>query len=401
VTPTPEEPAPEGPGRESSENSPEETERPLRGWIDPDDRLWRHPSEVAPGVAAVSSATAPPAGRLHLRLAAGIGALATLAAVAWVIVLLSPASDHPVTSAGSMASDPPGTTLAAASVPANAGAAGQAMVQLQADTAHGVVSLVGVAVAEGGLVATIASQLTDVQRIDMVGSDGRLMRASIVAIDPSSDLALVAVPDDVPVAPFADDGAVVGGMADLTLSMVTPDHAAPAVASSPGSITAVGLPLASGPAAGMPEIASSTTTAGDAQPGDPLLNGAGQVIGILYGGGSAGPVRPPVFLPSQLVLGVADDLRSSGRVDHGWLGVEGSDATGTSGAAVAAVDAASPALGRLHPGEIIVDMGSAPVRSMAELRARLYVLAPATTVALTVIDGAVTRIVDVTLSASP
>jgi S1-C subfamily serine protease len=335
-------------------------------------------------------------------LAAGIGAVATLAAVAWVIVLLSPASDHPDSSAGGMASDPPGTTLAAASVPANAGAAGHAMVQLRADTSHGVVTLVGVAVAEGGLVATIASQLTNVQQIDMVGSGGRLMRASIVAMDPTSDLALVAVPDDVPVAPFTDDGAVMSGMTDMSLSMLTPARGTPSVASAPGAVTAVGLPLASGPAAGMPEIASTTTaTADGAQPGDPLLNTAGQVIGILYGTGSAGSVKPSVYLPSELVLGVADDLRSSGRVAHGWLGVEGSDATTTSGAAVAAVDAASPAVGRLHPGEVIVDMGTAPVRSMAELRARLYVLAPATTVALTVLDGAVTSVVDVTLSASP
>jgi hypothetical protein len=38
---------------------------------------------------------------------------------------------------------------------------------------------------------------------------------------------------------------------------------------------------------------------------------------------------------------------------------------------------------------------------MADLRARLYVLSPDTPVVLSVLDGSVTRLVDVTLSASP
>jgi hypothetical protein len=38
---------------------------------------------------------------------------------------------------------------------------------------------------------------------------------------------------------------------------------------------------------------------------------------------------------------------------------------------------------------------------MADLRARLYVLAPHATVGLSVLDGSTTRVVDVTLSTSP
>ena len=156
----------------------------------------------------------------------------------------------------------------------------------------------------------------------------------------------------------------------------------------------------SGPAGGMPDITSSPAAASQ-ESGDPLLNPAGAVIGILYDVGPGTASAAPTFLPTQLVLGVADDLRSSGRVAHGWLGVQGTDVAGTSGARVAAVVAGSPAAGRLHSGEVILNMGSVPIRTMADLRARLYVLAPATTVALSVLDGAATHVVDVTLSASP
>jgi S1-C subfamily serine protease len=171
-------------------------------------------------------------------------------------------------------------------------------------------------------------------------------------------------------------------------------------------VTAVGDPITEGPAAGMPAISSSAPGAAE-ESGDPLLNQAGAVIGILYdadpGSGAA------TFLPTQLVLGVADDLRSDQRVAHGWLGVGGTDAsagdssgaTALTGAEVASIASNSPAMGRLHVGDVIVAVDSLPVRTMAELRSRLYVLAPNAQVQLSVLEGTATRLVDVTLSGSP
>ena len=108
----------------------------------------------------------------------------------------------------------------------------------------------------------------------------------------------------------------------MTLSVRVPEPTvAVALHCEGGTVTAVDTAIASGWAKGMPGI-TSTATAVNQQPGDPLLNQEGAVIGILY---SAGPHRP-TYLPTQLVLGVADDLRSTGRVVHGWLGVEGATA---------------------------------------------------------------------------
>jgi S1-C subfamily serine protease len=54
------------------------------------------------------------------------------------------------------------------------------------------------------------------------------------------------------------------------------------------------------------------------------------------------------------------------------------------------------------PGDVIVAVDNMAVRTMADLRARLYVLLPGTSIALSVqgASGATTT-VDVTLSASP
>jgi S1-C subfamily serine protease len=217
----------------------------------------------------------------------------------------------------------------------------------------------------------------------------------VVGVDDASDIALVSVPDDVPVAPFADDAALSTGSADMSLSVAPPTAAPSTLHCEAGTVTGIDTEIASGWAKGMPVITSSATAINQ-EPGDPLLDQEGAVIGILYSSGSSAS-----YLPTQLVLGVTDDLRSTGRVIHGWLGVKGATASGSSGALVAALMAGSPANGLLHPGDVVVALGSVPIRSMADLRARLYVMAPKTTVGLSVVAGTSTHVVDVTLGASP
>jgi S1-C subfamily serine protease len=400
VPPSRQDPAFGGPDDDGPDGSSDDFDVPLRGWIDPEDRLWRHPSELESlGLGAQDVTPAPSLIHYHRsKTMVLVGAGAVLAAVAWVIILLSPSSDHPtVANANGAMSDAPLTTLASntQTIPSAANAAGQSLVQLRASTSHGEVSLVGVAVAEGGLVATTANGLSGLRSLGMVGSDGKLLRASVVGIDRDSDVALVNVPDDVPVAPFADDNSLGTGSGDMTLSMTT-SRSTDALKCTPGAITAIGIPIASGEASGMPAITSSVARP-SFESGDPLLNDSGEVIGILYNS----PNPAPTFLPAQLVLGVSDDLRSAGRVTHGWLGVEGTDGSGTGGAVVSSIMAGSPAASSLRPGEIITKLGSYPIRSMAELRARLYVLAPDTKVVLSVVNGTATRVVAVTLSPSP
>jgi putative serine protease PepD len=397
VTPTPEEPPEEGPETEDSGSPAYGFDASLRGWIDPDDRLWRHPSEVATG--AVRTANTPLGGIRHPRTMILIGAAATLAAIAWAIVLISPASDQPAaTTASDNAPEIPVTTLALQNdqVPAAAAAAGRSVVQLQADTDHGVVSLVGVAVAEGGLVATTADGLSGLQSLWMIGTDGRRVRASFLSADGGSDVALISVPDDLPVAPFADDNTLTDGSADMTLSMTAPTGGTMALHAEVGSVTSIGTVVGSGSAKGMPGITSTAPSALSQEGGDPLLNRDGAVIGILYQAGTSS-----TFLPTQLVLGVADDLRSTGKVSHGWLGVRGTTAPGAGGAEVAQLMTGSPATGVLAPGDVVVGLGAVPIRSMADLRGRLYVLASNSKIELSVLEGGTSHIVDVTLGASP
>ena len=64
------------------------------------------------------------------------------------------------------------------------------------------------------------------------------------------------------------------------------------------------------------------------------------------------------------------------------------------------VQSNGPAAGRLQQGQVIVAVDALPVRTMAELRARLYILPPGAAIAVSVQQGTGTKVVDVTLSDS-
>jgi S1-C subfamily serine protease len=427
VSDTPEEPEDGMPGPdEGGRNNPDESDGPQRGWIDPDDRLWRHPSEIAAsGSAPVlpSQLNPPPQHNYRSAVMVLVGVGAVMAVVAWVIVLLSPAAEHPLESATQdTAASSPLTTLAGAqnALPAVADAAGHSIVELQATTSHGTVLLVGVAVAEGGLVATTADLLAGLRHLDMVGPGGTLQAASVVATDKASDIALVTVPEDLPVAPFSDDADLDSGAPDLALTFVSAGGHAIALHCTPGSVSDVGTAIASGPASSMPSISSSPTAApatssstattpstaasSTAAPspmaGEPLLNAEGSVLGILYDPDPDPGTAPATYLPIDLVVGVADDLRSQNKVVHGWLGVQGTDAPDGGGATVAQVQSGGPAAGHLQVGQRITAVNATPVRTMAEVRALLYILPPGAAITVSVQQPAGPKVVDITLGTS-
>ena len=382
---------PEGPGHAEG-GSPEDPDAPLRGWIDPEDRVWRHPSEQAGGSPEEPLLLEPPP-RHPWRgvVMVAVGAVAVMAVVAWVVLLLSPASDRPMPSATGDTQEGSLTTLSGPdnAVPLAADAAGRALVELRAGTDHGEVTVFGIAVAEGGVVVTTAVPLQGAVWVDMVGSGGRLQPASVAAMDDGSDVALVDVPIDLPVAPFSDDGGLSPGTPSLTLGLVPDGSSKLALHSSAATVASVAGAIQSGPARGLAGITSPAGASGT--PGEPLLDSAGAVVGILSDPATA------TFLPSDLVLAVADDLRSKGHVARGFLGVEGTNAPQGAGAVVESVGADGPAAGRLNRGEVIVAVDDQPVRTMAELVTRLYALNPGAAVQLDVQNGSQKSSVGVTL----
>ena len=217
----------------------------------------------------------------------------------------------------------------------------------------------------------------------MVGPGGQLEPASVVATDKTSDVALVSVPEDLPVAPFADDAGLDSGHArPRPHPRARRGQHAVALHCTPGSVTDVGTRHHRRP--GLTACPPSPRPVADrrrSSPASRCSNSAGRR--------ARDPLRPapghrppPPSCPPTWSSASPTTCARSNRVVHGWLGVAGHRRRrrrrrqGGRGRVRAA---RPPAASR--PGQVIVALDSQPVRTMAELRARLYVLPPGTAVA--------------------
>ncbi|HVX23305.1 MAG TPA: S1C family serine protease [Acidimicrobiales bacterium] len=373
----------------------------------------------------------------HRHLATlGIGIGAAVAVVAGILLLANAGSGPgPATSSTSAPQ-----SLASAIVgcckalPVAARPAQRSMVALEVSTKGGVGQGCGVAVAPGGLVATTADAVAGATAVTAVTVDGRRVKARVMAVDRDSDLAVLRVQADLPVAPMADDSSVAAGRTAVVVAVAARPHkgARSATIWSTGTVRSVATAVQGGDAAGMASLTTGVTEVPEV-PGSALLAPGGQVLGILDATGrpmSGGGEE--VFLPTQLVVGVARALAEKGVVDHGWLDVKGHNAPprsvrttsttvaapatstttapatsagdpagSTVGALITSVQSTGASAHSLQPGDVVVAVDGAPVRSMAELRTRLYVLGPGTSVRLAVDRGGTLMEAAVTLAASP
>lgn len=290
-------------------------------------------------------------------------------------------------------------------VPVVARAVQRSMVSLVVTQNRGTTVSCGVAVAQGGLVATTFDAVRGARSVTAVTAGGERERARVVATDRRSDIALVRISGDLPLARFAGDTSLSTGHPVMVMALdAKAEPGEPTVTMwSSGTIRSVGTAVTKGDASGMAGI-DAVAPSMPTMAGELLLAPQGGIMGILDSTGSSTRMAgSKVFLPAQLVVGVADDLATSNQVRHGWLDVVGHD-TGSGnarGAMVVKVDHGGASTGALQAGDVILGIDGTPVRSMAELRSRLYVLEPGTRVRLRILRGGDPETVAITLSAFP
>ncbi|MDA8357097.1 MAG: PDZ domain-containing protein [Actinomycetota bacterium] len=297
------------------------------------------------------------------------------------------------------------TTGCCSTVPMPARKLQESMVSLLATKGSGVAAGSGVAIGPEGMVVTTFDEVTGAGTVEAVTADGVHVHAQVVATDRRSDVALLRVPTDLRSASFGNDNSISSGSHVTAMAMTSPPNDLRKVVTmwSNGTVQSIGSAVAGGNAAGMAGI-DAVLPAMPHVAGELLLAGSGKVMGILdTSGDSSGSTRSAVFLPASLVLGVARDLADWGRIRHGWLDVVGRDTAsqGIRGALVVKVKRGGASAHVLRPGDVIVQIDGSPVRSMAELYSRLYILGPGQTVNLEIIRDGKGREVAVTLSSSP
>jgi serine protease Do len=131
-------------------------------------------------------------------------------------------------------------------------------------------------------------------------------------------------------------------------------------------------------------------TVGSGEPGAPLLDSQGRVVGVMVGelasveGAPVSPVAVVGFaVPSEIAQRVVNDLRTKGRAEHAWLGADYQGLP--SGVVVRRVALNSPAQqAGIQVGDIIMQYNDKPIRTASDLTRELYFAQPNQRITLTV-----------------
>jgi len=377
----------------------------MRGWIPPDDRLWRHPSEsLVGGPASSSRAPVPDRAGSKDRAAPWVVGGATVcvlvALVAAGLVLATNRSDE--NSAGTVPrlaslTDVPttepgvGQVASAASVASMIGGIRPSLVALVVDSSTGTSFATGLVVESGGMIVTSSGAVPGSRSVTVVEPDGTSGPATKVGFDPASGLSVLRIGDDLPAASFDFAGPSTGSVAmALALRPVHRIGAAPTPRLYAGTVVSAGVAL------DLDRVSTNFAVIGVEVPltasdvGCPLLDVHGQVVGMLERSGGKGLASASTFLPAELVWGVAEQLVSNSTVETGWIGVTSTNAVlpGASptpvGALVDSVDVGGPAaIAGIEPGDVVTGVDGYRVRSAAELKTRIYADPPGRDVTVT------------------
>jgi len=226
-----------------------------------------------------------------------------------------------------------------------------------------------------GYVVTNNHVIAEADEIKVVLNDDTELKAEVVGRDPKTDLALLKVESEksLPFVSFGDSDTVRVG--DWVLAIGNPFGFGKTVTA--GIISARSRDLEAGP---YDDFLQTDAPINRGNSGGPLFNLDGKVIGINTAifSPSGGSVGIGFATPARLAEHVIGQLRQSGRVQRGWLGVriqsvdediaEGFGLSEPTGALVASVTAGGPAeQAGIVAGDVIVSFDGKPIPTMRML----------------------------------
>lgn len=334
----------------------------------------------------------------------GGGAAATLAlsddpavpAIATPVVAAANASD---TGSGSGS----GSTTTAAQVYANAASS---VAFITSTTANGEATGSGFVVSTDGYLVTNDHVVEDAAKVTVKIGSGAELTAKVVGEDPSSDLALLKVDpgsQKLTALPVADsDGVKVG---DEVYAIGSPYGLSSTL--TVGVVSALGRQIEAPNGYTIDGAIQTDAALNPGNSGGPLLNAAGQVVGVnsqietASGSSSSGNVGIGFAVDSNTVTKVVAALKAGKSVEHAYLGVQAGDATG-GGAQLGAVGSGSPAADAgLRQGDVVTTFGDTTVDDASDLTSAVNDRAPGDQVQVTVQRDGSTKTLTVTLADRP
>ncbi|HEX2198241.1 MAG TPA: Do family serine endopeptidase [Burkholderiales bacterium] len=239
--------------------------------------------------------------------------------------------------------------------------------------------------AKNGYVMTNAHVVKDAREVLVTLKDNRRLPAKLVGADPGTDIALVRVePGNLVEARFGDSDALQVG--DFVVAIGNPFGIGQTATS--GIVSALGRSGLS--VEGYEHFIQTDASINPGNSGGALVNLKGELVGINTAiiGPAGGNVGIGFAVPAFIAQAVMAQLIRLGEVRRGQLGLSMTDVVGAEGASIAQVQPGSAAAkAGVRQGDVVSALNGRPVRSAAELRARLGVMPAGESVELRVLRG--------------
>lgn len=261
----------------------------------------------------------------------------------------------------------------------------------------------GVIISEAGYVITNNHVIEDTESLTVVLANGDERPARVIGTDPFSDLAVLKVDGELPaVAELGNSDALKPGETVIAIGSPLGDFKNTVTT---GVISAIGRSLDSGNGYLLENLLQTDAAINQGNSGGPLVNLAGQVIGIntliVRDSQSSSTVVEGLgfAVPSTSVRAVADQLIANGSVARPYMGIRYQTIDPTVarrynlpvewGVYIASIDPQGPAAqAGLQTGDIITQIGDFPLDENRPYLNALFNYSPGDTVTLKVARGA-------------
>lgn len=388
---------------------PEDEPGLFRNPLPPDDRLWRHPSEIGAELGASPGAPLPgrspgggPGGpddepKPSMWLVAAVSAVsAGLLASGLVLVAVGlVGTNDQLQPVVERHMEPRPIDNAVPGVVEVADRARAAVAQLRISGTDTVVGS-GVVFRSDGHLLTSASVVGTATLVRVRLDGGRDLPGHVVGTDSDTDVAVVKIDGEGPF-PTAVLGTADGlRVGEQVVAIGCPVELVGGPSVTVGVISALHRSVPRGGGGMLFDMVQTDARVPTGWPGGALADSSGSVIGITTSAGTTGTGAGGFgfAIPIDVARAVAEQLITRGRVVYVWLGVKGGDLDGptaaalglTGGALVGEVMAGSPAdrVG-LSPLDTIVGLDGTPIASMSQLVVALRRHQPGESVQLDVV----------------
>lgn len=232
----------------------------------------------------------------------------------------------------------------------------------------------GFIISPDGYILTNHHVIEGASEITVTLQDGNILPAKLIGQDKTADLALLKIDDGtkLPYLTFGDSHKLRVG--DWVMAIGNPYGLGDSV--SAGIVSALHRDIHEG---SLDDFIQTDAAINRGNSGGPMIDLAGHVVGVdsaIYSP-SGGSVGIGFAIPSSMAQAVADALRTTGKMQRGWLGLRTQSLTpalastfglpNSNGVMIGGVAEDGPSAKILQPGDVLLNLGNVPVNTPREM----------------------------------